>query len=268
MQRKINVSGTSQLGRRKTNEDVLTYTTNIKNPNQIDYFCICDGHGGDSVSKFVTPILREKLTGKNISYPISYHDIIIIFNEIDNLIKQSMHNDALYCGTTVLILIRYHNLGDDFVQVINLGDSRAIISKNNIAIPMTIDHKPSCPNETKRIQSVNKKNFLDTIPGNHHIAEYYGIARVCGLSVSRAFGDYISIPQITHHPETFVYKITKKNKYIIMASDGLWDSVSNQEALNFTLNNGANKDVALDLANYAINNGSCDNVSIIIIELN
>ena len=86
-------------------------------------------------------------------------------------------------------------------------------------------------------------------------------------------------PFVTHKPEIFKYNIKKSDKFIILACDGLWDVITNEEAIYFVLNklndidnlnniSGYSKNnISQSLAEHAIKNGSTDNVSIIIIFL-
>ncbi len=90
--------------------------------------------------------------------------------------------------------------------------------------------------------------------------------RIKSLSVSRSFGDLDTQPYVTHIPEIYKLRLNKKDKFLILACDGLWDVMSNQEVVNFILKciDKKCKNISKELANYAINKGSMDNVSIVI----
>ena len=145
-------------------------------------------------------------------------------------------------------------------------------NKYNIGIQLTKDHKPKEYEEGKRIVALG---------GEIEIAEH-NIPRINGLSVSRAFGDLECTPHITHCPDIFNYELTIKNgqiqeRFLVLACDGLWDVISNQEVVNFiltkldeikeisTCDNVGQNNIALMLAKYAVERGSEDNVSIAII---
>ena len=59
--------------------------------------------------------------------------------------------------------------------------------------------------------------------------------RIKDLSLSRAFGDLDASPFVTHEPEIYKYKLSSKDKFMVLACDGLWDVLSNQEVVNFVL---------------------------------
>jgi len=97
------------------------------------------------------------------------------------------------------------------------------------------------------------------------------------LSVSRAFGDMDAAPFVTHKPDIFKYTLKRNDKFLILGCDGLWDVLSNQDVINFILNkmdetpklnnisSYSKSNISQSLAEYAIKQGSTDNVSIIII---
>ncbi|KAK9065944.1 hypothetical protein SSX86_015346 [Deinandra increscens subsp. villosa] len=97
-----------------------------------------------------------------------------------------------------------------------------VVSIGGTAIPLTSDHRPSRQDEKLRIESLG--GYIDY---NH------GVPRVLGsLAVSRGIGDRSLKKWITAEPESKIIKITPEYEFLIMASDGLWDKVSNQEAID------------------------------------
>jgi len=96
--------------------------------------------------------------------------------------------------------------------------------------------------------------------------------RIKDLSLSRAFGDTDATPFVTHKPQIYKYKLSSSDKFIVLACDGLWDVLSNQEVINFVLEYRNYKinpkmdqiNIAQKLGQFAIDSGSTDNVTIII----
>lgn len=281
---KFELHKTSQCGLRYRNEDVELFKLNLGCDGEpidyeyspIDLFIICDGHGGKEVAEYIAPELEKFLMNKKNTYPISENYINIIFDKIQRELIYHEDNIAEYCGSTCLILIRYHL--NKFL-IINIGDCRAVLSKNGLALPLTKDHKPFWPEEKMRIDLVNKKHNTNELI---HFDE--GDWRIRDLSVSRSFGDLDNTPYVTHIPDIFHYSLTYNDEFIIMACDGLWDVLENHEAINFIkdhINNNNiefyeiknkytknNNNIAHKLASYAIAKGSADNISIMIIIFN
>jgi serine/threonine protein phosphatase PrpC len=139
-------------------------------------------------------------------------------------------------------------------------------NENNIAIPLTKDHKPLSFDENKRILKI----------GGNIIQDEGDDARINGLSVSKAFGDLDAKPHVSHLPDIYDYDLNK-DKFLIMACDGVWDVLSNQDAIDFilykldeikidiNLHACNKKNIAYLLGDYAIKKGSQDNISILII---
>jgi protein phosphatase PTC1 len=74
-------------------------------------------------------------------------------------------------------------------------------------------------------------------------------------------------PYVTHLPNIYKYKIDSKDKFIILACDGLWDALSNQAAVEFIRDlqfKNFQGNFAKELANYGLLKGSYDNITVII----
>ena len=87
---------------------------------------------------------------------------------------------------------------------------------------MSIDHKPCRPDEEERIKALGGK------------VVYWGRWRVEGiLAVSRAIGDANLKPYVSCDPEFIERKIEEEDMYLVLASDGLWDVMRNDEVARF-----------------------------------
>src|SRR5690606_32128985 len=101
--------------------------------------------------------------------------------------------------------------------------------------------------------------------------------RIKDLSVSRAFGDLKAEPFVTCMPDIKRIKLGKKEKFFVLACDGLWDVLDDQTVVNFVLLNcydlktlkRINHDIniANKLAEFAISKGSTDNVTVHVVFL-
>ncbi|ANB50706.1 putative protein phosphatase 2c [Powai lake megavirus] len=278
---------TSLQGLREDNEDVELINMNLLPKNNkyapIDLFIVCDGHGGKSVAQYVAPILEKYIMHYNNKFPLSKKKIIKIYDTIQNKLENDHNNIADACGCTALVIIRYLDPdNNENIQVINIGDCRAVLNRNGLAIPLSKDHKPIWPDEKKRIDRVNHKHDFE-----REIHFDHGDWRIGDLSVSRAFGDIDNTPHVNHIPDVFNYVLDTDDEFIVMACDGVWDVLENHEVINFIKDHKEknniefydipgkypsqevykSKNIARKLASYAIAKGSTDNVSVIIIFL-
>ena len=263
----MNIYSISKKGKRDQNEDYETIFINCDGKNtssqKINLFGIYDGHGGKYVSKFLSEKIPPYFKNLNTTYPLSGRYVRHVFKEIQENLEKNHRDSCECCGSTCLLAIDYIHDKKRFIDVINLGDCRCIISRGNKAHVITYDHKPNWPDEKERIKKIGGEIYYDGVDW-----------RIGDLSVSRAFGDLDNKPYISCIPDVFRYKISKKDQFMILACDGLWDVMESQEVVNFVINNcydmeynRINKkiNIARLLADHAIQKGSTDNITIIVV---
>ncbi|OMO83325.1 phosphatase 2C (PP2C)-like protein [Corchorus capsularis] len=155
------------------------------------------------------------------------------FKLMDKELKLHPTIDCFCSGSTAVTLVKQ---GQHLV-IGNVGDSRAVMAvrdKDNslVAIQLTVDLKPDLPREAARIQQCKGRVFA--------LQDEPEVARVWlpnndspGLAMARAFGDFclkdfglISVPDI------FYRHLTERDEFIILATDGVWDVLSNKEAID------------------------------------
>lgn len=257
------------IGKRETNEDshfIYLNRTKTKQYAIVDLFGIFDGHGGKEVSSFISKEFPKYMVHNSFKYPMSKKQVMMMCDKIQEKLKTSKYSYRE--GSTVLIAALFDINEQKTINIINSGDCRAVICNNmNIGVQLTKDHSPNSFSERNRIQSLGGNITCDE-----------GTWRIKNLSVSRSFGDFDTFPFITHRPEMYTYVYTNE-LFLILACDGLWESLSNDDAVEFVLNNCysiinkkyiRNKiqtNIAKQLAEHSIDRGSGDNISVIIIFL-
>ncbi|XP_032591805.1 protein phosphatase 1L isoform X2 [Drosophila grimshawi] len=158
-------------------------------------------------------------------------------------------------GTTALIAI----VKDSKLIVANVGDSRGVMfDARGIAIPLSFDHKPQQVRERKRIHDAG--GFI----------AFRGVWRVAGvLATSRAMGDYPLKDKnlVIATPDILTFELNDhKPRFLILASDGLWDTFSNEEACSFVQEHLKESDFgAKSLAMESYKRGSVDNITVLVI---
>lgn len=261
----MNVHSVSIKGRRDQNEDKHKIVLNISGKNKkiknINLLGVFDGHGGKEISKYLQENITTQFLNRQVQYPLKKKTVIDICDGIQKELKNYKH--SYDSGTTCLLAMNYKSPSGDHLNIINVGDSRCILCRDNFAMPLTKDHKPHWPEERRRIEKIGGTIKFDGYDW-----------RINNLSVSRAFGDIDSTPFVTHRPDLFRYKLDKNDKFIVLACDGLWDVLDNQEVVNFVLsgcydsnlkkkvNNNIN--IAKKLAEYALKKGSSDNITVLV----
>lgn len=258
----------SLQGKRKTNEDQHVHIMNLdgenKKLNPVNFIGVFDGHGGKVISKYLKDNLPSYFVDKFKKDIYSNSDIASkyyfkVFDHIQSKINQDHPKAIQYSGSTACICIHFKdNENKQKFWVLNVGDSRSVkCNKLNIAEQLSQDHKPNSPEEKFRIEELGGKIEFD---GSDW--------RIGNLSLSRAFGDLDCSPYVTHLPQIYKYKINSGDKFVIVACDGLWDVVSNQDAVEFInellMNKKFKGNYAKKLAEHAYTVGSLDNITVVL----
>ncbi|OIT39395.1 PREDICTED: probable protein phosphatase 2C 51 [Nicotiana attenuata] len=273
----------SMIGRRRVLEDAITVASRINN-NEFVFFAAYDGHGGNRVSHACRDhlhyIIEEEILerkGSNNNSNIDWEKVMIkcFLKMDDEVIKEENEGEVneeeggyddveRTVGSTAVVVV----VGKEEVVVANCGDCRAVLCNRGVAIPLSNDHKPDRPDEKKRVEAAGGKIL------------YWNGSRVQGvLSTSRSIGDHYLKPFVIPEPEVTVYKRNEWDEFLVIATDGLWDVVSNEltcEVVTTCLDGQIRRrfperdraaEAAALLAELAIAKGSKDNISVIVVEL-
>ncbi len=231
---------------KKINQDNYFVFRNFVNNVNYIYMAVCDGHGavGQEISNFLKENLPIDLNHalKNRSKDILTDDISDIITEIfiqenNKLISNEMINSLLSGSTCVSTIYTPIKL-----ITANVGDSRIILGKyySNlnkwISIDITRDHKPSLPDEEKRI--LEKGGRIE--PMRDEDNTFIGPPRVWlkeqdypGLAMSRSFGDRVAHSVgVSEEPEIKEYTFCKEDKFFVVASDGLFEFISSHDIVD------------------------------------
>mmetsp|Transcript_34326 Transcript_34326/g.53545 ORF Transcript_34326/g.53545 Transcript_34326/m.53545 type:complete len:284 (+) Transcript_34326:1089-1940(+) len=142
------------------------------------------------------------------------------------------------------------------LYVANAGDSRTILCRGATAIAMSDDHKPDKPSERKRI----------TRAGGTVL--FCGCARVNGiLATSRGFGDKELKKYVISEPDVNHRTLSEGDDFLVLATDGLWDVLSNREVAAIVNRERDAHAASKRLTSEALRHGSMDNVSALVVDL-
>jgi len=260
----------STKGKRKTNEDAHLILLSIPEEPTSAFFGVWDGHGGKKASAYCKKkMIKHIATQENFAT-----------DKINALLQGFIKTDEKYLGKyeedgcTVVVTILTE---DNQLYVAHAGDSRCVVSTlDGKALTLTTDHKPNDELEKQRIESTVHEVQKDTILFNGKRVFAYRIDGI--ISVSRSIGDsnfkdnqevgpeaqaITCIPDISQHT-------IQNGQLIILACDGLWDVLTDQQVVDFILENKKSQDlqkIASNLAEKAIELGSADNISVVIVSV-
>ncbi|CAH8385469.1 unnamed protein product [Eruca vesicaria subsp. sativa] len=248
-------------GKREAMEDRFSAITNLEKDPKQAIFGVYDGHGGSRAAEFAAKNLCNKILGELVSERNE--------SNIEEAVKRGYlatdseflkEKDVKGGSCCVTALIRDGNL-----VVSNAGDCRAVLSVGGFAEALTSDHRPSREDERNRIE--RSGGYVDT---------FKNVCRIQGsLAVSRGIGDAHLKQWVISEPETKILRINPQHEFLILASDGLWDKVGNQEAVDiarpFCMGTDDQKQKPLlackKLVDLSVSRGSLDDISVMLIPL-
>ncbi|KAK6943212.1 PPM-type phosphatase-like domain [Dillenia turbinata] len=249
-------SSFTQQGRKGVNQDAMTVWEDFTGQPELVFCGVFDGHGpvGHKIAHRVRDVLPWKISaafkssqlhstdnGGNVEDVKDNHDSFLSswksifvksFKEMDDELRHDSSTDAFCSGTTAVAVLKKNN----DLLIANLGDSRAVLCtrghKNQlVSVQLTVDLKPNLPGEADRIRGLRGRVFaLDEEPNVFRV--WMPDENYPGLAMARAFGDFclkeygiISIPELSH------VKLTEKDEFVVLATDGVWDVLSNKEVV-------------------------------------
>ncbi|UYV62573.1 hypothetical protein LAZ67_2001128 [Cordylochernes scorpioides] len=225
-------------------EDAHTHLLSLTEDKDAAFFAVYDGHGGDKVAQYAGNHVHKKI----VTHP-SYKKGDVVeaikkgFLEVDSdMLKDENMRDELAGTTAVIVMVKENKifcvgftllplsllLLDLVVCQGNVGDSRAIASVNGHVQQLSFDHKPSNEGETKRIIAAGGWVEFNRVNGN--------------LALSRALGDFVFKKNdkktaeeqiVTAYPDVVVKDLTPEHEFIVLACDGIWDVMTNEEVVEF-----------------------------------
>jgi len=237
-------AGKSEDGFTKVNQDSFLVLQSEYNLKDFNIFCVMDGHGnnGHLVSRYLMKYINlffknnKKMNASNQNEDSiyqrlkksDYHILRRLFRHAERDLHKKSKIDANFSGTTCVMVAQ---IGDRFICA-NIGDSRAIMIKTgNEIVPLSIDQKPDDPEESKRI--VQNGGEISQYEEDGEKSGPYRIWKkgevYPGIAMSRSVGDFIAtslgvVPEAKFIEE----KIDQDCKFIVVASDGIWEFLDNK----------------------------------------
>mmetsp|Transcript_17753 Transcript_17753/g.43419 ORF Transcript_17753/g.43419 Transcript_17753/m.43419 type:complete len:233 (-) Transcript_17753:56-754(-) len=165
-----------------------------------------------------------------------------------------------------------HGISIEALQlyVANLGDSRGVLCRGGSAVEITSDHKPNRPDELERVRSVG--GTVARVANTWRVFDAETSARQgpsAMLAVSRAFGDRdLKKPKkiVSAVPEITVIPLSPIDLFLVLACDGVWDVLSNQEVVDIVSDHWENpEEAARAVRDAAVSKGSADDITVIVV---
>eukprot|EP01018_Ginkgo_biloba_P025617 Gb_39855 [translate_table: standard] len=250
-------------GRRETMEDAHFLLPSLCNLKHVSAFGVFDGHRGAAAAQFAAHAIPRYL--QSVSSVHSPSDTLVnAFVQTDILFQNEL--EVCRCSTkvggkdwhpgctaTAALLVQNR------LFVANAGDCRTIICRKGHAVALSKDHVASCMEERNRV-----------IKAGGQVKWQIDTWRVgsAALQVTRSIGDYDLKPAVTAEPEIREIVLSADDEYLVMASDGLWDTLSNDEVVSLIKDTVKEPNMCSKrLATEAVGRGSKDNITVIVVFL-
>ena len=261
----------ADMGTRKYMEDAHTVIQDmcIESLSRLglhpqSYFAVYDGHGGEEASLYLGEVLHLNIVDAFYMQKAEWGPLAnkspeelqsmitkrltTTFEQTDEaFLNESERPQAGSTATTVLVAGKY-------MFVSNVGDSRTVLSRAGKAERLSNDHKPSRPDEAQRIRDTGGFVIHGRIMGELAVSRAFGDAPFKTFDLfeppledvgSKPRSDYDSQelpinpndilkgPLVIPTPEVTVTELTDDCEFIMLASDGLYDVIKDQEAVDF-----------------------------------
>ena len=232
-------------------EDKGVSVLNLNGDPDKALFCLFDGHGGDEVSKFLQnnfiKEFKEMIPFDNVN-----KNLINLFHKIDLKIKDLNYFEI---GAAACIIYITKENGLRCLYSANVGDTRSILISKNKFKRLSYDHRADDSQEYKRIIKDGGIVFGGRVYGS--------------LMLGRSFGDWhLKSYGVSCEPYITRINISDNDKYIILATDGIWDTLEESEVFDLSKNYDNNtKEFCNTLIYKAMKKGSKDNISCFVINL-
>ncbi|KAB2095757.1 hypothetical protein F383_09869 [Gossypium arboreum] len=218
--------------------------------SELGLFAIFDGH----LSQVIPDYLKSHLFDNILNEPDFWIEPENAIRKGYRITDQDILEKAVDLGQGGSTAVTAILINGQKLVIANVGDSRAVICKNGEAKQLSVDHEPT----TEKESIENRGGFVSNFPGD--------VARVDGqLAVARAFGDKSLKEHLSSEPDVTVEIIDDDTELLILASDGLWKVMTNQEAVDAIRNVKDAWSAAKLLTDEAVMRNSTDDISCIVV---
>lgn len=233
-QKELSYGLSAMQGWRAQMEDDHIQLLSLPELPDLSLFAVFDGHGGDMVAQYAAKNFPQQLLrtlrSTNLTPDLadfetkSKQALELALMGIDAELRtlQEVESGQDQSGSTSVMIL----LAPKHIVCANTGDSRAVLSRNQVAVALSFDHKPYNPEEKERIENAGAAVKFNRVNGD--------------LAVSRALGDFVykrceSMPPekqaVTAFPQIIQHERHPEDEFIVIACDGIWDVMSSEEVV-------------------------------------
>eukprot|EP00898_Chlorokybus_atmophyticus_P008275 jgi/Chlat1/8449/Chrsp80S07925 len=273
---------------KRENQDTFYVKENFLSREGQGLFCVFDGHGskGRAVATFAQEQLPAILSSlldpsqSSIDTSVSGSTVsVVLLTDDGEVVVGSAGDSRVLLATrrprkSVSALGASRTSEDDDEARDNYDDGVPLLRL--AAEPLSQDHRPGRPDERERVEAAGgrvqaKRTEHGVTVGEPRI--WLKDIDMPGLLVSRALGDDIAASVgCSAEPELTSRRIDARwDRYLIIASDGIWDVLNNQRVVNLCIDKSA-QDACEAILQEALleweDRHLADNITIILVKFN
>ncbi|KAJ8747083.1 hypothetical protein K2173_014490 [Erythroxylum novogranatense] len=208
---------------------------------------VYDGHAGAEASRFITqnlfPNLKRILQEhQGLSESVIKKAFAATEDSFISLVRKQWHAKPHMASVGSCCLAGV--LSNGLLYIANAGDSRAVLgtletgTKQVTAVQLSIEHNANIDSVRDELRSLHPDD-PEIVMLKHKVWRVKGL-----IQVSRSLGDaYLKKAEFNREPlqptidSISVHNLRQEDKFIIFASDGLWEHLSNEEAVSIVQDN-------------------------------
>jgi len=225
------VGAAASINSRDYMQDTYVVVESFGGNRGTGFFAVYDGHGGMQAATYAATCLHNILLVKLNNGEGDGEKIGTTLEETFIQTDHAMSEAGLMeDGTTATVcLIRPTQDSKREICFANVGDSHSVLCRNGKAVILTKEHRPTNETEKDRIISAG-----GVIKGKSVSVKKLGMS----LQVTRSIGDHFfkqAAPYLICKPDVGTIAIEEGDTHLIIGSDGLWDTIDPQVALDTIL---------------------------------
>lgn len=275
---KESISSSKSPNKKGSSLNIRTTSSSIANIDEkqdVTLFAIFDGHGGYEVSSKARELLPKEIHSK-INLSTGENSAKLLLAECFEKTDKELMTKLPTCddmGSTCTLCYIGKNKTNRIIFTANVGDSHAYLVSNKKATRLTQEHK--CDNE----EELARLKELNTIIINNRLFGQLALTRAfCdrkmkpfGLIATPSVSSYIVKEKSPHMNPYIKDSSVEYDMFLVIASDGIWDVVKEEDLMRILTNaenlEKSTKELTKMLINFAIENKSTDNISVIVVKL-
>lgn len=277
---RFKVGKSETIGKRPTMEDRMVTYGSYRGDTESELFAIFDGHGGRAASDYAADNINRILSEHLQQQKTPEEAFKLTFTQINTQLTPWP-----FIGTTAACAYIHKS----HVYIANVGDSRVVLGRMVKQTPIVHENNDNDQDNTQTTTTTTTTTSNETkvtiqtkrLTFDHRPVEDSERSRITNaggtvlngrvngmLAVSRALGDSFLTPYVIPEPYQSSFEITSEDKFLILACDGVWDLISDEEAVLIVSKISDPEKSSETLRDLAFNMGSTDNISVMVVKLN